>query len=168
MAVKIRLKRMGRRKRPFYRVVVMDSRSRRNGREIENLGWFDPLQGKNTAKVDQERAIYWLQQGAQPTDTVKNIFQRLGVSYRWHLVRAGKSETEIQAAIETWQAEREQRLAALQASKKADIPEPEVEGEPTEGEPTEVEDLTQITSAEEPEASGEEAPAEQTEESPEE
>ena len=72
MAVKIRLKRMGRKNRPFYRIVAIDSRSRRDGVEIERLGWFDPLRTDVAVNLNEDRVIHWLKQGAQPSETVGN------------------------------------------------------------------------------------------------
>ncbi|MFQ5911727.1 MAG: 30S ribosomal protein S16 [Nitrospinota bacterium] len=77
--VRIRLWRMGAKKRPSYRVVVADSRSRRDGRIIENLGTYDPGAVPASVAIDQERARYWLSCGAQPSSTVQNLFQRVGV-----------------------------------------------------------------------------------------
>ena len=79
MAVKIRLKRMGAKKAPFYRVVVADSRSPRDGRFIENIGTYNPLVTPAEIKIDEEAAIKWLNNGAIPTDTVKNILVKSGV-----------------------------------------------------------------------------------------
>jgi small subunit ribosomal protein S16 len=77
--VKIRLARMGAHKRPFYRVVVADSRARRNGPFIEILGTYDPLKNPSEIKLNLEKAKLWMQQGAQPTDMVKKLMQRAGL-----------------------------------------------------------------------------------------
>lgn len=77
--VKIRLTRMGAHKRPFYRVVVTDSRNRRDGRFIEIIGTYDPVKQPSEIKIDPEKAKMWLQRGAQPTDSVKRLFQRAGL-----------------------------------------------------------------------------------------
>jgi small subunit ribosomal protein S16 len=77
--VKIRLARLGAHKRPFYRVVVADSRARRNGPFIEILGTYDPLKDPSAVTLDQEKAKQWLQQGAQPTTIVKKLMQRAGM-----------------------------------------------------------------------------------------
>ena len=77
MAVKIRLRRMGAKKAPFYRIVVADSRSPRDGRFIEELGTYDPSAEENKIKVDMERAKYWIANGAQPTDTVRGLLKKL-------------------------------------------------------------------------------------------
>ncbi len=77
--VKIRLRRMGAKKAPFYRIVVADSRYPRDGRFIEQLGTYDPLKEPAEIKVDAERAQAWIRTGAQPTDTVKRLFKTAGV-----------------------------------------------------------------------------------------
>lgn len=79
VAVRIRLKRMGMKKRPFYRIVVADSRSARDGRVIETLGHYDPITEPSTVSVDSERALNWLQQGAQPSDTARRLLVEAGV-----------------------------------------------------------------------------------------
>ncbi len=76
MAVKIRLRRMGAKKAPFYRVVVADSRYPRDGRCIEELGYYDPTKEPTVFKVDAEKAKSWIEKGAQPTDTVKELFKK--------------------------------------------------------------------------------------------
>lgn len=77
--VKIRLRRMGAKKAPFYRIVVADSRSPRDGRFIEEIGTYDPLSESNSLHVDLERAKYWIANGAQPTDTVKALLRKNGI-----------------------------------------------------------------------------------------
>ncbi|HHY41941.1 MAG TPA: 30S ribosomal protein S16 [Thermoanaerobacterales bacterium] len=79
MAVKIRLKRMGAKKKPFYRVVVADSRMPRDGRFIEEIGYYNPLTDPIQVKINEEKAIDWLKKGAIPTDTVKYLFNYLGI-----------------------------------------------------------------------------------------
>ena len=74
--VKIRLRRMGAKKNPFYRVVVADSRSPRDGRYLEEIGFYDPLAEGEKIKVDLERAKYWIDNGAQPTDTVRGLLKK--------------------------------------------------------------------------------------------
>ena len=77
--VKIRLKRMGMKKMPFYRLVVTDSRSPRDGRFIEEIGYYNPVSDPVQLKLDHERAKYWLSNGAQPTDTVRGLLKKGGV-----------------------------------------------------------------------------------------
>jgi len=79
MAVKIRLKRMGQKKRPFYRVVVADSRSPRDGRNIDEIGYYNPVSEPVDIKINDEKAIKWLKDGAQPTETVRDLFKKQGV-----------------------------------------------------------------------------------------
>ncbi|MFU0823904.1 30S ribosomal protein S16 [Clostridium sp.] len=80
MAVKIRLRRMGAKKAPFYRVVVADSRSPRDGRFIEEIGYYNPVSEPKTIKIDEEKAVQWIKNGAQPTDVVKRLFTQAGIT----------------------------------------------------------------------------------------
>jgi len=77
--VKIRLRRMGRRNRPFYRVVVADSRSPRDGKSIDIVGYYSPLTDPATISIDEEKILKWLKYGAQPTDTVRSLLGKLGI-----------------------------------------------------------------------------------------
>ena len=79
MAVKIRLRRMGQRKAPFYRIIVADSRSPRDGKFIEEIGYYDPTKEPSVIKVDEEAAKKWLNNGAQPTEMVGKIFKVAGI-----------------------------------------------------------------------------------------
>lgn len=99
MAVKLRLRRMGRKKLPVYAVVAADARSPRDGRFIEDLGRYYPLTEPAEVELKQERILYWLQQGAQPTDTVRNLLSRKGILLAFHMQRKGKSIEEIDEAI---------------------------------------------------------------------
>ena len=79
MAVKIRLKRMGSKQQPFYRIVAADSRSPRDGRFIEIVGTYDPIKGADKVTIDEEKILNWLKNGAEPTDTVRNILSNAGI-----------------------------------------------------------------------------------------
>ena len=79
MAVKLRLKRMGSKQRPFYRIIAADSRSPRDGRFIESVGTYDTIKKDENVTVDEEKVLKWLNNGAQPTDTVKSILTQTGV-----------------------------------------------------------------------------------------
>ncbi|MDY2693868.1 30S ribosomal protein S16 [Gemmiger sp.] len=79
MMVKIRLRRMGAKKAPFYRVVVADSRFARDGRFIEEIGYYDPTKNPSVVKIDEEKAKQWLSNGAQPTDTVRELLKKASV-----------------------------------------------------------------------------------------
>lgn len=79
MATRIRLKRMGAKKNPFYRVVVADARSPRDGKFIEEIGYYDPSTVPATVKIDEEKAMKWLTNGAKPSDTAKSLLQKQGI-----------------------------------------------------------------------------------------
>ncbi len=84
MATRIRLKRMGAHKAPFYRVVVSDSRSPRDGRFIEEIGTYNPVADPAVVSIDEEKALKWLQDGAQASDTVRNLFSKAGIMQKFH------------------------------------------------------------------------------------
>jgi small subunit ribosomal protein S16 len=88
--VKIRLRRMGAKKRPFYRVVVADSRSPRDGKYIDELGYYDPTKDPAVIKIDEEKAIRWIFNGAQPTDTARSLLRKSGVLRKVHDIKHQK------------------------------------------------------------------------------
>ncbi len=90
MAVKLRLKRMGAKKAPFYRIVAADSRSPRDGRFIETVGTYNPLTNPSETKIDEELAMKWLRNGATPTDTVRNILSKAGIMKKFAEEKQGK------------------------------------------------------------------------------
>lgn len=90
MAVKIRLKRMGAKKRPFYRVVIADSRSPRDGRFIETVGTYNPISQPAEIKLDEEKILLWLGNGAQPSDTVRNLLSNAGILAKYNESKSGK------------------------------------------------------------------------------
>ncbi|MPM38062.1 30S ribosomal protein S16 [bioreactor metagenome] len=92
MAVKIRLKRMGAKKNPFFRIVVADSRAPRDGRFIESIGYYDSTVQPAVVKIDEEKALSWMAKGAQPTDTVKSLFSKDGIIAKYAEAKAKKSE----------------------------------------------------------------------------
>lgn len=97
--VKLRLRRRGRKKHPFYDIIAIDGRARRDGASIERVGYIDPMTSPKTIVLSSERALYWLGVGAQPTDVVRQILSREGVLLRRHLALKGHSEAEIEAAV---------------------------------------------------------------------
>ena len=104
MAVKLRLKRMGAKQRPFYRIVAADSRSPRDGRFIETVGIYDPIKVPAEIKIDEEVALKWLASGAQPTDTVKSIFKKEGILAKFNATKAkkvAKKEKTVKAETKT-------------------------------------------------------------------
>ena len=94
MAVKLRLKRMGAKKKPFYRVVAADSRVKRDGEVIEEVGYYNPVTQPATVKIDEEKALKWLNNGAEPTDTVKNLFKKVGINEKFHKQKNSKKESK--------------------------------------------------------------------------
>ena len=84
MAVKLRLKRMGAKKKPFYRIVAADSRTKRDGITIEDIGYYKPVVEPAEVKIDEEKALAWLSKGAQPTDTVRDILSKYGIMKKFH------------------------------------------------------------------------------------
>ncbi|MBR3161837.1 MAG: 30S ribosomal protein S16 [Bacilli bacterium] len=94
MAVKIRLKRMGAKKAPFYRIIVADSRSPRDGRFIENLGTYNPLTDPAEINVKEEETLEWLSKGAQPTDTVRNILSKAGIMEKYHNTKRSNKQSK--------------------------------------------------------------------------
>ena len=90
MAVKIRLQRFGTTKKPYYRLVVAESRIKRDGRYLEILGTYAPRENPSLIKIDEERALEWLNKGAQPTNTAKNILSRQGVMEKYHQQKSRK------------------------------------------------------------------------------
>jgi small subunit ribosomal protein S16 len=119
MAVKIRLRRQGRKKRAYYHIVVADSRSPRDGKFIEQIGSYNPTTVPATIDLDDARALYWLKQGAIPTDTVRRILSYKGVMLRMHLHRWGKSEAEIEAEYQKWITAKQAKIQAQIDSVKA-------------------------------------------------
>ena len=96
MSTKIRLKRIGRRNRPFYRLIVIDSRKRRDGAAIEQVGWYNPIDPENSYEIKDDRILHWLREGAIPSNAVKKIMKREGLALRWHLMQQGVAEKEIE------------------------------------------------------------------------
>lgn len=84
MAVKIRMRRMGSKRKPFYRLVVADSRAPRDGRFIEEVGYYNPLSDPKQVKIEEERVMDWLQKGAQPSDTVRSLLSNAGIMKKFH------------------------------------------------------------------------------------
>jgi small subunit ribosomal protein S16 len=96
MAVKIRLKRVGKTKAPSYRVVVADSRSPRDGRIIENIGWYNPRVEPSAIHIDEEKVLGWLKNGAQPTESVASLLRRTGVLARFEQTKSAATSTQAE------------------------------------------------------------------------
>ncbi len=131
MATKIRLKRIGRRNRPFYRVVVMDSRNRRDGAAIEELGWFNPIEANKSYKLEEDRFLHWLKEGAQPSEAAHGLMKRSGLAHRWHLTQQGLDEKTIEKEMKKWALTREETLKnrSEKVTKKAEKAEEKIKAE---------------------------------------
>lgn len=90
MSVKIRMRRMGSKRKPFYRVVVADSRMPRDGRFIEEVGYYNPLTNPAEVKLEEDKVFEWLEKGAQPSDTVRSLLSKAGLMKRYHDAKYGK------------------------------------------------------------------------------
>ena len=99
MAVSIRLTRMGRKKAPHYRVVVADSRKPRDGRFIEIIGHYHPMTADTEMEIKEDRAIHWLNVGAQPSDTVRSLLRKTGIMQRWHEARVAEKKARKSGAV---------------------------------------------------------------------
>jgi small subunit ribosomal protein S16 len=108
MAVKMRLRREGKKKQPFYRVVVADVRSPRDGRFIEDIGYYQPLHDPSTIAIDRDRALYWLRSGVQPSDAVVNLLRIEGI---WEEFKPGDTGRDRSAKHAAQAAERETKEA---------------------------------------------------------
>ncbi|HBQ96046.1 MAG: 30S ribosomal protein S16 [Firmicutes bacterium] len=95
--VKIRLRRMGAKKHPFYRVVVADARSPRDGKFLEEIGYYDPTKNPAVVKIDEEKAVRWIQNGAQPTDTARSLLRRTGILRKVHELKQLNKKSEQNA-----------------------------------------------------------------------
>ena len=122
MAVKMRLQRHGSKKRPFYFIVVADSRSPRDGKFIQKLGTYNPLTVPATIQIDRQKALDWLQKGAQPTETVRRILSFKGVLYLKHLLRGVGlglfNEATAMEKFTKWSAEHDANVAKRQGVHK--------------------------------------------------
>ncbi len=182
MAVKMRLQRHGSKKRPFYFIVVADGRAPRDGKFIEKIGTYNPLTVPATISLDRQKALEWLNKGAQPTDTVHRILSFKGVLYLKHLLRGVKlglfDDATAMAKFQTWFAEHESNIASktdahkkAQADKKVYVPIVKKVAEPVAEAPAEVvaeevvaeapaEPVAEVVAEEAaPEVAAEEAPA---------
>lgn len=161
MATKIRLKRIGRRNRPFYRLIVIDSRKRRDGAAIEQVGWYNPIDLNNSYEIKNDRILYWLQEGAIPSDAVKKLMKREGLALRWHLMQEGVEEKEIEKEIKKWELNRENILASRETKEAEKLAKKKEESQSSEAAP-EAEQPAEEVGSDEPEAAPEaEKPAEE-------
>ncbi|MFI5252388.1 MAG: 30S ribosomal protein S16 [Bacteroidota bacterium] len=115
--VKLRLRRIGKKKQPMYKIVAADSRASRTGKFIDSVGMYNPLVNPMLIDVNETRLISWLKRGAQPTDTVKSLLQRKGLWLKWTLVKKGADEASVNAAMEKWQGLQADKAVRYEAKK---------------------------------------------------
>jgi small subunit ribosomal protein S16 len=125
LSVKIRLKRMGSKKRPFYRIIATDSRMPRDGRFIETLGYYNPMTKPSDVKINEDLFFKWMERGARPTDNTERILRNAGVMKKWSLLKGGVSRDELETKYNEIKssetppmdpAEREKKRAAKAAA----------------------------------------------------
>jgi len=112
LAVKLRLRRMGKKRQPIYKVVAADVRSPRDGKYIEAIGSYNPKTDPATVELKEDRALYWLNVGAKPTTTVKNLLSSKGILLKKELLKKGLSESDINNKMEEWAKYQETKLAS--------------------------------------------------------
>ena len=119
MPVKIRLSRQGRKKRPYYHIVVADARAPRDGKFIERIGMYNPMTKPATIEIDRDKAFEWLEKGAQPTHTARAILRFTGVMYKKHLQRGvskgALTQEQADAKLESWLIEKQGKIDVLKA-----------------------------------------------------
>ncbi len=122
MAVKLRLRRMGKKKQPIYKMVAADSRSPRDGKFLEAVGFYNPLTNPHTLDLKEDRIMYWLSVGAQPTNTAKSLLRQKGITLKKELLSKGLDEEKVKSELENWQKMKEagsMKKADRKLSKKA-------------------------------------------------
>lgn len=121
MAVKLRLRRMGKKKQPIYKIVAADSRSPRDGKFIEAVGLYNPLTNPHTVEINEDKVHEWLDRGAQPTLTVKSLLSKKGVLLKRDLKKRGFAEDRVITEIENWEKQREAKSSAKGLKKKKKV-----------------------------------------------
>jgi small subunit ribosomal protein S16 len=122
LAVKLRLRRMGKKKQPIYKMVASDSRSPRDGKFLEAVGFYNPLTKPHTLDLKEDRIMYWLNVGAQPTHTVKSLLRQKGIILKKELISKGFDEEKVKSELENWQKVKEassKKRTEKKLSKKA-------------------------------------------------
>lgn len=109
---------MGKKKQPIYKIVAADSRSPRDGKFLESIGLYNPLTNPHTLNIKEDRALYWLNSGAQPTDTVRSLLKQRGINLKRDLIRKGLSEDKIQSEMEQWTKMQEVKQTSKTQGKK--------------------------------------------------
>ena len=122
MPTRIRLQRKGKKGQPFYHVVVADGRAPRDGKFIERLGTYNPMTHPATIEIDFDRALYWVQVGAQPSDTARSILSREGVMLKHHLIKGiakgALTEEQVEERFQAWKEEKQAKLEQVSKEKE--------------------------------------------------
>ena len=118
MAVKLRLRRMGKKKQPIYKVVVADARSPRDGKFLEAVGIYNPLTNPHTIDLKEERINYWLDKGAQPTNTVNSLLKQKGINLKRDIAKRKLPQEKAEALLKNWQAGKEAAAEKKAVKKK--------------------------------------------------
>jgi len=176
LAVKIRLKRMGKKKQPFYRIVIADSRAPRDGRSIEKIGHYNPIPDPAELVINEERLFHWLDQGAKPSDTVFSLLRGRGLTLKYELISRNADEATISKEMQKWELARDARgkkaaaaesaqLAAAVAAKQAeeDVAKKAAEAKEAEEQSAETEETAEVVEEVAAEEEPVEEPAEGTE-----
>ncbi len=153
MAVKIRLRRVGKKKKPFFRLVAADSRTSRDGRFIEILGYYRPLNSPAEIEVKEERVFFWLENGATPTETVNALFKQIGVYKKWEKKKKGEDISQIELLTQI-----KERKKKKKKKKKAAKLEEEEKPQEKEEKKTKPEKEEEEKSSEETKEAGSEKP----------
>ena len=132
MAVKLRLRRMGKKKQPIYKVVAADARSPRDGKFLEAVGVYNPLTNPHTIDLKEDRVNYWLDHGAQPTDTVKSLLSQKGINLKRDLANRKFSEDKAETILKDWQnlKEASAQKKTVKKKNKANTEEAKTEEQP--------------------------------------
>jgi len=123
---------MGRKKRPYYRIVVVDSRRKRDGAFIDRIGYYHPIENPAGLMIDGEKALKWLRDGAIPSDTVLSLLKKEGVWLRFRLERRGLPESQIGEMMNAWFVKHQKPIVELKTSVSAPMPAPAPKPEPVE------------------------------------
>ncbi len=118
MAVKLRLRRMGKKKQPIYKIVAADARSPRDGKFLESIGIYNPLMDPHVVDIKEDRALYWLNAGAQPTETVRSLLRSQGISLKRELMKRKLTDDQVAAEMDKWKKLKEAAASAPKKRKK--------------------------------------------------
>lgn len=118
---------MGRKKKPFYRIVVIDSKARRDGRYIDRVGYYDPLTNPATVVIEREKVLSWLEKGAIPSETVFNLLQKEGIALEWHLVKNKVDSKTANIELQKWSLQKKMPVMKMGAVSEIDTNSVEIE-----------------------------------------